>query len=123
MIKNCFVCKHSEIDPGSLGCHTMPNGDPGYPSDPATTTCLHPEASIMEEEFYDIIADTERAIRNIIFRNSLEYHNCDSDKATKMTLNIKQKIYNMFVLYYDFGQFCPKFEKDPERNLDKIELF
>ena len=31
----CYDCLLAEIDPGEPGCHTLPNGDPGWPGSPA----------------------------------------------------------------------------------------
>ena len=35
-IPSCFDCEEAEIDPGDPGCHTLPNGDPGWPGEPAS---------------------------------------------------------------------------------------
>ena len=31
----CFDCTLADIDPGDPGCHTLSNGDPGWPGSPA----------------------------------------------------------------------------------------
>jgi len=38
----CFACHFAEIDPGYPELHSFPNGDPGYPGEPAMAICTDP---------------------------------------------------------------------------------
>jgi hypothetical protein len=72
-ISTCFDCRLSEIDPGSPGCHTLPNGDPGYPDDPAVAICT--VAQLTEDE-REALENSDYVATECIFFNPRPVGKC-----------------------------------------------
>lgn len=109
--RTCFDCRVAEIDPGCPGCHTLPNGDPGWPDDPAVAMCMDPLASELEQEFMDIVYETNQAISAAVWKNTKELRNCKPEEAMKLTYRMKQSIAYNLQYHGDFAPFCPMFQQ------------
>ncbi len=108
----CFECRNAEIDGpnptglvhhgravGDPGCHTLPNGDPGYPLTPAEAICLDEKMDIMRDE-------VEQAFREIGYKleSVLGEHLIPNDIISRILLDHPDYYYE------DFAKYCPRFD-------------
>lgn len=118
----CFDCRVAEIDPGSPDVFYLPNGDPGYPGDPAYAMCMDPLASQMADEFEEILTKMERAKLDAVWINTSELKNCKPGEETRLPYEIKRRIELSLRHWGDFAPFCPMFQKRDVIRLDRTSL-
>jgi len=109
--RSCFDCQWAEIELGIPGCHTLPNGDPGYPDDPDVCYCMDPLAGKLAYEFETLLVNINSHILKAVWANCLELRNCDPKDAKNLTFEIRSKIAYDLTNRFDFARYCPMFDQ------------
>lgn len=112
--QTCFNCRYADIYPGTPDVFYLPNGDPGYPGDPAEAMCTDPLAASLAEEYEDLIDTLQHLIRSLFIKKfELEYRGFSKLSASQL-----RQIENSLYVDFDFAPYCPMYEYNEEKEIE-----